>query len=419
VKLLSAVSLFALSGCPALLTDNFRIIQENSNDGSIDQTTLTQDGATDVASDASGVLDGSIADNSNDASVDAAGDGIANSEATIDAGCDAGVCSGSCVNLATDDSNCGACRYACVHGRHCAASRCTPVWLPMSDANAPAPVITPGAALGGKLIIAGGSAGPAPATSTAAAYDPNTDAWTPLPNLTDARCAHTLVSSGTYVYAFGGLMSCASGNIKLGSLEQWKPGDARWTIVAGANPPAPRYAHESAWTGSGVFVYGGSVGSAPCVATGAVYDPVQNIWSDAWCPLSGCERDNSPTIVDQGYIRLWGGSCGNADAGLQYEIEAGVWDAWTPSASFPVSLGNPADDGQRIYFPSGGGASNLDIVIFDRRQMQTRPPDTAMSPANMSAGGAIAWTGAEVVLWSGPNDAGVTSAGGRYQPPAP
>jgi hypothetical protein len=235
---------------------------------------------------------------------------------------------------------------------------------------------------------------------------------------------HVVVSSGTYVYTFGGLTDCAIGGTQIGTLEEWKPGDANWTVVSAANAPAARYAFDAAWTGSGLFVFAGTSGTSS-TSSGAIYNPSQNVWSDASCALSGCLRNGAPslTIVDHGFVRLWGG--GSPGTGLQYEITSGVWSAWTPPPNFPtnayVAGGEqtaPADDGRRIYFPSGGGAGNLNILIYDRAT-QTQSSDMAISPPNMSAAGAIAWTGAEVVLWSGANGSVVTDAGGTYQPPAP
>jgi hypothetical protein len=57
-------------------------------------------------------------------------------------------------------------------------------------------------------------------------------------------------------------------------------------------------------------------------------------------------------------------------------------------------------------------------VIYDR-QTQIATTHTAVSVANLSPAGAIGWTGAEVALWSGPGTNAPTTAGGRYQPPAP
>jgi hypothetical protein len=71
-----------------------------------------------------------------------------------------------------------------------------------------------------------------------------------------------------------------------------------------------------------------------------------------------------------------------------------------------------------LYLPTGGCSSNLDIVLYDRLT-QTSSMDMPPSPAGLSAGGSIAWTGAEVVLWSGSCASGISNVGGRYQPPAP
>jgi hypothetical protein len=292
----------------------------------------------------------------------------------------------------------------------------------MTSVNAPtARANFQGAALAGTLIVAGGS-GPVANCSgslaSAAQYDPSTDVWTTLPSLNSARSQHSIVSSGTAIYAFDGLTDCSNGFTQLGSLESWAPGEAAWTIVNGSNPPAARYAQESTWTGSMLWIYGGASGALSYVTSGSLYDPVQNVWSDASCVLANCARNDGATILDQGYVRLWGGGGGTAPAGLAYEISTGFWAAWTIPANFPATLTNPADDGRRIYLPSGGGSSNLNIVIYDR-QTQSQTTDTATSPIDMSSSGAMVWTGAEVVVWSGAGGTAPTSAGGRYQPPAP
>ena len=372
----------------------------------------------------SGTDGGSSRDASKDDSgphraTDAGADG---SDGAAEGVCDGGSCDAGCDSLTTE-ANCGACGYACVNGRQCTAGHCTPAWLPMTAVNAPTPRLAfQGAAAGGDLIIVGGSSTSCPESAgslaSAAQYDPIADAWTTLPNLHTARAAHVVVSSGTTVYAFGGLTTCANGTTQLANLETWSIGDAAWTPVSGTNTPAPGYAMEAAWSGSSLWIYGGSSGSSPYVTSGSVYDPVSNAWTDASCPLANCDRNDGSTILDQGYLRTWAGGGGSTPGGLEYQVSTGSWATWTMPANFPSTLGNPADDGRRIYLPSGGGSSNLDIVIYDRHT-QAQTTDTATSPVNMSAAGAIAWTGSEVVLWSGSGSTEPTSAGGRYQPPAP
>ena len=421
----SIVCLAALScvmaGCAQLLSD----WSIGSDAGVRDDGSSS--GASAGSPDGSGSSSGVSAGGSQTSGTTSGGSGSSSgsssggSDAVADAGPDAGLDAG-CGSLNTD-TNCGACGYTCVDGRHCSDRRCTPAWLPMTTANAPTARSAPGAAIAGKLIVAGGSADCTAIGSLAsgALYDPSADAWTSLPDLNQARADHTLVSSGTTVYAFGGLSDCANGATpsQLGSLEQWRPGDALWTVVMASGGPAPRYAHESAWTGSGLLVYGGSGGSAPYLNTGSVYDPVLNAWQSADCGFAGCDRDNAWAIVGQRYVRLWGGNVGSSSGGLQFDTSTLTWTPWTPDANFPTSLGNPADDGRRVYFPSNGATGNLDIVLYDRATL-ARSVDTATSPANLSPTGSIAWTGSEVVLWSGATSNGTpTPVGGRYQPPAP
>jgi Kelch motif len=406
IELLALGLPMAVLGCPAFLSDNF--------------ATDVEGGAARVSSDAAQMIDAGDARTSTpDAIAGDAGNAVEAGDASSsgnDAACSAAQCGANCVNLSSDDANCGACGYSCVDGRHCSkmmdagGARCSPAWLPVTTVGAPPARVAPGASLSGKLIIAGGSVSCSGSLASAGSYDPSTDTWSAVPDLGNARAQHTVVSSGSAVYVFGGLSDCANGATQLASLERWTPGDLSWTVVNGANAPAGRYAHESAWTGSGLLIYGGSSGAQPYVTSGALFDPVSNAWTDASCSLSGCARNQTPLIIDQGFVRLWGGEGGNAPAGLQYEPSTGAWTTWTLPPNFPASLGTPADDARRLYFFSGGGSANLNVIIYDR-QTQTQIIDSAPSPPNLSASGAIAWTGTEVVVWTG--------AGGRYQPPAP
>jgi hypothetical protein len=399
----AAVLAISVTGCPQVASDDWRIAQDDGSLGSEvgDTSTLPE------AADASSPIDALGANNA-DATL-----GESGSPDSSDAGC---------MSPGTD-ANCGACGYACVGARHCMSGRCTPAWLPMSTVNAPGARTTQGAVVGGRLVVAGGYVACSGALATAAAYDSVTDMWTALPDLNTGRSQHTVVSSGTSVFAFGGLTDCANGGTQVPTLEEWTPGDLAWTTVTASNAPAGRYDHESAWTGSTLFVYGGASGTLSYVTSGAVYDPILNVWSDASCALPGCARNAASVFVDQGVVRLWGGSNGGTVTGdLSYSSSDGGWNVWTPPAAFPVGIlpimGNPADDGRRIYLPSGGGEFNLDVVIYDR-QTQTATTDTATSVATLSPAGATGWTGAEVVLWSGAGTNGPTTAGGRYQPPAP
>jgi hypothetical protein len=220
------------------------------------------------------------------------------------------------------------------------------------------------------------------------------------------------------------LSDCFQGSSQIGTLERWRANDASWTVVSTAGAPqapAARYAHEAAWTGSTLLIYGGASGDQSYVPSGAVFDPLLLQWSDASCSLglAPCARNSATTIVDVRYVSIWGGNMPGASAfGVRYEIATGLWSLLAKPLNAPTALTNPAEDGARVFFPFGGGGGNLSIVIYDR-DADTQMTDDSPSPPNLFADGAIGWTGSEVVLWGGNATGEPGSAGGRYQPPAP
>jgi hypothetical protein len=128
-------------------------------------------------------------------------------------------------DLSSSDAHCGACGFACAHGRHCVAGRCSPAWLPLSTTGAPAARTRHAAGfVAGKYVVAGG----APTSvglgmTSAAGYDVATDTWSTLAPLSVARCAHEVVSTGTTLLTFGGCSDCMYGQTALGGLETFTP----------------------------------------------------------------------------------------------------------------------------------------------------------------------------------------------------
>jgi len=327
------------------------------------------------------------------------------------------------IDLGSSDQNCGACGYACVHGRHCSAGRCAPAWQSLSTTNAPLPRGRAAAGfVAGKYVLMGGAATRADvAMSTTHAYDVAADTWSQLAPLAVARCAHEAVSTGTSIVTFGGCSDCGNGSSALGSLEVFTPNavTGTWSTVTGTLPAA-RYDFGSAWTGHAFFFYGGANATGPAIASGALFSPANSTWSDASCSLAGCERGGIFTaFADGAFIRVWGGAgYGSGPAGITFDTTGGGWASWTIPVGTDAHLAQRfADDGRRLFYLTA-----QDVVsIYDRKSSSWLANDTSTMPAGFSIEGASAWTGTELISWSGSTSPAVppVAVGGRYQPPAP
>ncbi len=350
---------------------------------------------------------------------DAALDADAPIDAPVDAPTDTATdatCGGA--NLATDPKNCGACGYACVGGRSCAAGRCTPAWLPLPATGAPTPRVSHAAvALGGKALFFGGSPFPQAASfADGAAYDPATGSWSAISSMSAGRCGHAAVSGGAKAYVFGGLSNCASGTSVVATTEAFD--GAAWSSPSPGGAPGGRYNASAAWTGTRMFVFGGSSSTASYTAQTALLDPGGNAWSVSTCALSGCERAVAVAFVDSGFVRLMGGAGGNAPAGLQFNLSTSAWSAWALPAGTPTLYGLSADDGARLFVPTdGGGCGSVKVMAYSRATnswtTDSAPAVTGLAP------GPSAWVGGEMITWGGSCGGAATAVGGRYQPPAP
>ncbi len=108
--------------------------------------------------------------------------------------------------------------------------------------------------------------------------------------------------------------------------------------------------------------------------------------------------------------------------GCEYTIATNTWAAWAVPAGTPGISELPerhADDGRRIYFlkEPASCAGTPTLLVYDRKTM-TWSTDASVAPAGLTAAGADAWVGSELVVWEGSCGGTLSAVGRRYQPPA-
>jgi hypothetical protein len=269
------------------------------------------------------------------------------------------------------------------------------------------------------VVFGGAPTATGVALATAAAYDVTTDTWSELAAMTNARCAHEAVSTGKDILTFGGLTNCGDGTTTGPALERFVPNEAAggWSKIT-TGGPAPRYDFASVWTGGGMFVYGGSDGLAPAVSTGGYFLPYVPVWLATDCGAQGCERGGTFSIfMGSGRAYVWGGGpYGSAPTGLYYDLTEYEWQPWlVPEGTAEHLAKRFVDDGKRLYYLTD---SNV-VSIFEKQAATWLPNDTSQMPSGFCTEAAAAWTGSELVAWSGDCGNGAVNVGGRYQPPRP
>jgi N-acetylneuraminic acid mutarotase len=293
----------------------------------------------------------------------------------------------------------------------------TDTWTTTSTTNAPAGRTGPTAVwTGSAMIVWGGQNGPA--VNSGGRYDPGTDTWsaTTLLGAPSARELHTAVWTGREMIVWGG---SARGPFPpyLGTGGRYDPAADSWTPASTANAPPPRYWHTAVWTGSSMFVWGGTNSTSPYLDSGGLYDPL----TDGWRPTSltgvlGARQ--SPTSVWTGHeVIVWGGIQGSGAfaRGARYDPANDSWLPVSENSAPTRRSGHVAAWTGSLMLVWGGGSNQGGR--YDPIEDSWSPMSTGSGPSERSSHTAV-WTGSEMVVWGGSGAQGDLDTGGRYDPVA-
>lgn len=266
----------------------------------------------------------------------------------------------------------------------------------------------PGPALGGEtavwtgteLLLWGGEThrGPADGPYRGKAFDPSTGRWRRLaPSPTWSLGEHTAVWTGREMLVWGGVPK----DVSVGAA--YDPANDDWAAIP-EGPLATRHGHEAVWTGKEMIVWGGLLDGGANAADAAAYDPETRTWRTL--PDAPLDPLLMPVSAWTGREMIVTGGLSQAglpDAGAAYDPERNRWRTIAP---IPVAeerdMTTPLTDSHTTPVWTGGH-----VVFFTADGVLAYSPDDdrwskADAPrAAWRMGAAAAWTGTELIAWSG------------------
>lgn len=195
--------------------------------------------------------------------------------------------------------------------------------------------------------------------------------WQQRADLPTKMWNHESVWTGTKLFAFGGCVStapdCPTGNVtNLG--HTYDPETDAWTTVSATGAPSARKNHTVVALANGqALVFGGYDSSNTVLNTGGIYDPANNSWSTLTTTNAPSPRSRVGMAVNAaGKAFLFGGTGFNGG----YSDEAAFYDPTTNSWTLVLAQPNQptprayaavlAVSNNRFFVWGGAGATTFD-----------------------------------------------------------
>lgn len=242
-----------------------------------------------------------------------------------------------------------------------------------------------------------------------------------------ARRGAAYASIGDRLFIFGGLDE--DGNA-LGDGAIYDPAQDNWTLVTtDANTPSPRQLSSAIWTGSKVFVVGGTVGvSTPPLMWIASYNPATDAWASHEAMATARVEPYLAQDRDSSQLFTWGGydARGAAISGGEYFATDSADGISIPNlycinyTCYSVAVSDPSwvDTGSGAYLFGGrwhGTTASQNTYSYSPTSHQWMPVGINSTAAPSARWGAFGvWDGVSFFVWGGNSDNGLLADGSRY-----
>jgi len=301
-------------------------------------------------------------------------------------------------------------------------------WTPISTNGAPSAREMHSAVwTGNEMIVWGGAYydGDYHYLNDGGRYNPATDTWTALStnNAPAARWMHTAVWTGNEMIVWGGYGVISSVAIPFNSGGRYNPIANTWTAVSTNSAPVARAYHTAVWTGTAMIVWGGNNLWSGYYNDGGRYDPIANTWTAVSTTGAPSERLLHKAVWTGSEMVVWGGELGGfLNTGGRYDPAADTWTTvnttgapsgrrggtvvWTGSEM--IIWGGVYVDATWHWLNNGGR--------YNPTANAWAALTTTAAPAGRWNHTAV-WTGSEMIIFGGVDDAVVYNDAFGYSPP--
>jgi N-acetylneuraminic acid mutarotase len=288
---------------------------------------------------------------------------------------------------------------------------------------------------GHELVVFGGE-GQGTSFADGARYSLAEDTWAMLPQKGEpsSRTGHAAVWTGKEMVIWGGFGGVWGNDTNRNDGARYNPSSDTWTPMSTRHAPSARFDCPAVWTGHEMLVWGGYTDSQSryqgCHAdaqldTGGRYDPSSDTWKTIATKGAPSKRCAHTMVWTGKEMLVWGGA--NATKvlgdGGRYNPARDTWKPIsTDGAPSPRGSALAVWTGQEMIV-WGGGTREMDAqgacfesgARYDPDTDTWKPISTVGAPKGRVNTFAV-WTGTEMLLWGGINDAqpGGEGSDGRF-----
>jgi N-acetylneuraminic acid mutarotase len=190
-----------------------------------------------------------------------------------------------------------------------------------------------------------------------------------------------------------------------------------WTTGSADNQPSPRHGHAAVWTGTGWFVWGGTLGAGTFSGSGALFDAALDVWATVSTIDAPGARTGAKAAWSGNEILVWGGSAssGFINSGGRYNPATQQWIA-SPTTNAPA-----ARDGHALVWTGSAflvfGGRNQDGLLNDlalfHPATNTWSALSRPNPPVARFNAVSVWTGDRLLVWGGEGEGGFLGDGAQ------